>query len=85
MDVKSMVTIELFGTQRAVAGIDSIRMPIGEGAVAKDVFRFIKANFPELDMEEEKMQLAVNHQAVSPERVLKANDIVWLIPHIGGG
>jgi molybdopterin converting factor small subunit len=85
MDTKIMVTIELLGTQRAVAGIDSIHMPLGERTRAKDVFRFLRTNYPEMDLDDNKLQLAVNHEIVSLERVLKANDTVFLIPHIGGG
>jgi molybdopterin converting factor small subunit len=85
MDTKLMVTIELLGTQRAVAGIDSIRMPIGESTIARDVFRFLRTNYPAMDLDDNKLQLAVNHEIVSLERVLKVNDTVFLIPHIGGG
>jgi molybdopterin converting factor small subunit len=85
MHAEPMVTIELLGTQRAVAGIDSINMPIREMTVMKDVLHFLRANFPEMDLDDKKLQLAVNYEIVSPERVLNANDTVCLIPHIGGG
>jgi hypothetical protein len=85
MAVSPAVTIELLGTQRAVAGIDCIDMPIGEGTTAKEVFYFLKTNFPEMDLDEQKLLLAISHEVVSPERVLKANETVFLVPHIGGG
>jgi molybdopterin converting factor small subunit len=85
MDVESTVIIELFGTQRAVAGLDSIEMPIGEKTVAKDVFRFLSANFPKMHLDQEKLHLIVNNEIVYPEKVLMANDTICLIPHIGGG
>jgi hypothetical protein len=46
--------IELLGTQRAVAAIDSIDMPIGEKTMAKDVFYFLEANFPGMDLDDKK-------------------------------
>ncbi len=85
MDALSNVTIELLGIQRVIAGIDSIKMPIGERTIAKEVLRFLSANFPEMELDDKKLQLAVNDELVYPERVLKANDTVCLIPHIGGG
>jgi molybdopterin converting factor small subunit len=85
MDTKSTVTIELFGNQRAVAGTDSIKMPIGKKTAAKDVFLFLSANFPEMQLDDEKMHLIVNNEVVQPEKLLMANDTVGLIPHIGGG
>jgi molybdopterin converting factor small subunit len=85
MDTKSTVTIELFGNQRAVAGTGNIIMPIGKKTVAKDVFRFLSTNFPEMHLDDEKLHLIVNDEIVRPEKVLMANDIVGLIPHIGGG
>lgn len=85
MDAESTITIELFGTQRAVASIDSIKMPIGEKTVAKDVFRFLSANYPKMHLDVEKLHLVVNNEVAYPEKVLVANDTVCLIPHIGGG
>jgi molybdopterin converting factor small subunit len=85
MAAKSIVTIELLGIQRTIAGIDSISMPLGEKDLAKDVLCFLREKFPEMDLDEKKLHIVVNHEVVSPERVLKANETVCLIPHIGGG
>jgi molybdopterin converting factor small subunit len=85
MDAKSIVTIELYGAQRAVAGVDSINMPIRKRTAAKDVLRFLRVNFPELDLDDRKLLLVVNHEVALPDRVIKANDTVCLIPHIAGG
>ncbi len=85
MNVSLAVTIELLGTQRAVAGTESIDMPIGERTTAKDVLPFLKTRFPDMELDDSKLLVAINHEVVSPERVLKADETVFLVPHIGGG
>jgi hypothetical protein len=34
--------------------MDSIDLPVGEKTIAKDVFHFLEANFPEMDLDNKK-------------------------------
>ena len=80
-----MVTIELFGIHREIAGIDKIVLPVGKKTRVSDALDYVRQKFPSISLKEHSVLITVNHEAASPDRPLKANDIVCILPHIGGG
>jgi molybdopterin converting factor small subunit len=80
-----VVTIEFLGNQRVITGLERITMPITGKTVAGDVLKYVRDRHPELKLDEGLAIIAVNREVVPPDRVLKANDVVCFLPHIGGG
>ena len=80
-----VVFIQFLGSQRNISKTERITMPITDKSVAGDAMVYLKERYPELRLEEEKHHLAVNHVVVAANKRLKQNDIITLIPHIGGG
>ena len=80
-----VVTIELFGVHRVHAKTESITMPITDKTVAGDAFEYVRKQYPELQLEEHHVIITVNREVVSFDKLLKAKDIIRLLPHIGGG
>lgn len=83
---KNMIAvIELFGTHRDKAKIEKVYMPITEKTIARDVLEYIRQLYPELLLDEKSIHPMVNHELVPLDRLIKSNDIVCILPHIGGG
>ena len=80
-----VVFIQFLGSQRIISKTERVSMPITDRSVAGDALVYLKERYPELHLEEEKHHLAVNHVVVAADRRLKQNDVITLIPHIGGG
>ena len=82
---KMLVSIEFFGMQRAITKTDSIDMPISEMTMVSDALEYVRARYPDLPLDDGSVLITINQEMASPERVLKANDTVLFLPHIGGG
>jgi len=80
-----LVSIEFFGIQRMITKTDSIKMPITGNTAVSDVLKYVRNKYPDLLLDEEILLTAVNHEAVSPDRLLRSNDTICFIPGIGGG
>ena len=80
-----VVSIEFFGSQKVVTGMDRITMPITGKTQARDALKYTRDSYPGLKLEEKSAIIAVNREVVPPHTVLKANDVVCFLPHIGGG
>jgi len=78
------VTIEFFRDQRSITKADSVRMRLTEGTKASDALEYVRNMYPSLPLDG-GILIAVNQEVTSPDRLLKANDVVCFIPHIGGG
>ncbi len=80
-----VVSIELFGVFRNIAEIDKLSMPITGKTSAGDAAEYVRQKYPALPLERGSFLISVNHEPVSPEKLLRPNDVVCFIPHIGGG
>lgn len=80
-----VVSIEFFGSQRTVTGIDAMDMPINEETCVIDALEYVRNKYPALRLEEGLVIVTVNQEIASLDKVLKANDIVLFLPHISGG
>jgi molybdopterin converting factor small subunit len=80
-----MISIELFGIHRDIAKVDRLHMPITERTFVSDVIEYIRNNYPAIPFDNESVLITVNHEIASMDRLLKSNDVVYILPHIGGG
>jgi molybdopterin converting factor small subunit len=80
-----VVSIELFGIQRDIAKIEKVIMPITEKTPLRNALEYIRKLYPDLVLDENMILMTVNHELASLDRVLKSNDTVFILPHIGGG
>ena len=79
------VLIEFFGMQRNVTNKDSIDMPITGKTRVNDALEYVRYHYPDLPLEEDMVLITVNQEMASPDTLLRANDTVSFLPHIGGG
>jgi molybdopterin converting factor small subunit len=82
---RMVVTIEFLGNQRVIAGVERVTMPITGKTLAGDALNYARSRYPGLKVDEKSAIIAVNREVVPPQTVLKANDVVCFLPHIGGG
>jgi molybdopterin converting factor small subunit len=79
------VSIELFGMHRDIAKIEKVDMPITEKTKVRDALDYIRKKYPRLTLDKDSILATVNHELAPLDRLLKANDTICIIPHIGGG
>jgi molybdopterin converting factor small subunit len=80
-----LVSIELFGVQRDIAKTDKLNMPITERTVVRDAIEYVRNKYPALSLDKDALLIAVNYELAPLDRLLRANDIICVIPFIGGG
>jgi len=85
MDNKTYITIEFFGMHGVIADAERIQMPITDKTTVADTIEYIIKKYPGITIDKGSSVIAVNHEIVTSLKVLRANDIVSLFPHIGGG
>ena len=71
--------------QRVVTKTDSIDMPISEQTRVTDALEYVRDQYPDLPLDDGTVLITINQEMASPERVLRDNDTVLFLPHIGGG
>ena len=79
------VSIHFHGTQCTITKTDSIHMPITERTCVTDALEYVKQRYPDLPLDKNTVLITINQEKASLETLLKENDIVLFIPHIGGG
>ena len=80
-----VVSVHFFGLQRTLTRTPEIKIPLLEESRVDDVLCYLKENYPELKISKDDFLVSVNDRISNSDQVLKANDIVAFIPHIGGG
>ena len=80
-----VVSIEFLGMQRIITKTNGMGMPITEKTRVKDALEYVRRQFPDLNLDLDTILVTVNHNKVSINRILRANDVVSFLPHIGGG
>lgn len=80
-----VVSIELFGMHRDIAKVEKVVMPITEKTLVRDALEYVKDLFPALTLDKDSILTTVNHELAPLDKLLKANDTICIIPHIGGG
>jgi molybdopterin converting factor small subunit len=78
-------TVELLGTQRAMAGAERIEIPITGKTTVDDALDYVQRKYPQLKLAEWMVIVVVNQHIASREQVLKAGDTVSFLPFLSGG
>lgn len=79
------VLVKFFGLQRSLAQTDQVKVPIIEDTRVEDVLYIISKEYPELSLDRDNILVTVNDNIALHDRVLKPQDRISFIPHIGGG
>ena len=85
MSENMIVTIELLGMQRTIAGASSIKMPITGKSKVDDALEYVRGNYPQLKLDEGMVLVTVNQNIAPRDQVLKPGDIISFLPFISGG
>ena len=78
------LTILFFGITTDLVNASSKEMELTEGICIGDFKELLKTNYPQLQ-HIHSYSIAVNEAYASDEVVLKANDVVAIIPPVSGG
>ena len=80
-----ILQVRLFARARDLAGADTVRVELSEGATVADLRRRLAADHPVLAGLLERSALAVENDFADDLRVLSAHDEVALLPPVSGG
>ena len=80
-----VVSISFNGLQRKVTSEDQIQVPVSEKARVNDVLKYIQESYPDIRINEDAVLVTINNEISNLDRILKDNDQICFIPHIGGG
>jgi len=80
-----IVTIEFLGTQRTLAGADSVEMPITKKSRVSDALEYVIDKYPQLKLDKDTALVVVNQQLASRDQVFKDKDTISFVPFISGG
>ncbi len=80
-----VVSVHFLGLQRKLTGARKIKIPLLEESRVNDLLRHLKARYPALSLGGDDFIVSVNDRMSRPNQILKANDVISIVPHIGGG
>ena len=84
-DLPVVVSVQFFGTQRALTKTRDIKIQLTNNGRVKDVFRHLLDCYPDFPLKEEEAMITVNNRATNMNHVLRPEDRVVFLPHLGGG
>lgn len=77
--------MHFLGLQRKLAGTHKINIPLSEESRVNDLLHYLEKQYPELSLSGDDFIVSVNNRQSEPDQLLKANDNIAIVPHIGGG
>ena len=80
-----VVSISFNGLQRRVTNTDQIQVAVSEKTRVTDVLRVVQKCYPDMPINSDAVLVMINSELSNLEQVLKDNDQICFIPHIGGG
>ncbi len=80
-----VVSIQFHGVQRSLTGTNEIQMTILKHYRVRDLLEHVKACYPDLPINEDDFLVTVNDNVSTINHMLKPNDKIAFLPHIGGG
>jgi molybdopterin converting factor small subunit len=80
-----VVSVHFLGFQRKLAGARKINIPLLEESRVDDLLHYLEEQYPELSLSGDDFMVSVNDRLSEPDQLLKANDNIAIVPHIGGG
>ena len=83
--IKNTVSVNFLGIHRQITGEDTITVDISGKITVGDLIGILNNRYPDLGLDEGAVIVTVNQVKAGPEKTLKANDVVAVLPHISGG
>ena len=80
-----VVSVHLLGHHRKLARADKISVRLLRETRVNDLLRHLNEQYPELSLNHDDFLVSVNDRIPGPDQILKADDNVAIVPHIGGG
>ena len=79
------VSVNFCGLQRKLTCTEEMKIPLNNETRVGDVLHHIKERYPDLPLNKDVILVMVNNQVTSLDQILKTDDKISFIPHIGGG
>ncbi len=79
------VEVKFFAICREIAGTDSMKLELPDGATDDDFWQKVIEKFPRLAPYKEHSRLAVNMEYVRNPATFKEGDEICIIPPVSGG
>ena len=79
------VSVHFLGIHRRITGEDTVSIEISGTTSVGDLIEILNDRYPALELDEAASIITVNQMKASPERLLKPDDVVSILPHISGG
>ena len=80
-----VVSVHFLGLHRKLAKADEIKIPLMEESRVNDLLSYLEEQYPELSLSGDDYIVSVNNRMSEPDQILKADDNIAIVPHIGGG
>ena len=80
-----VVSVHFLGRHRKLAKADKIKIPLTEESRVDDLLSYLEEQYPELSLSGDDFIVSVNDRMSEPDQILKADDNIAIVPHIGGG
>lgn len=84
-DFFMVVSASFNGLHRRVTSTDQIQVSVSEKTRVTDVLMFIRGCYPDIPINKDAVLVTINNELSNLGQVLKENDQICFIPHIGGG
>ena len=80
-----VVSVSFNGSQRRVTCADKIQLSVAEETRVTDVLEYIQACYPKIPLYKNTILVTINNRLSDLDQVVKNDDHISFIPHIGGG
>ena len=80
-----VVSVSFNALQRKVTNADEIKVSVTEETRVTDVLKYVRASYPGISINRDAVLVTINNEVSNLDQVLKDNDQISFVPHIGGG
>ena len=79
------VRLRFFAVLREIVGLEELEMDLPEGTTIAGLLETVVSEYTKLGPYVKVLQVAVNHEIVDPEHVVKPEDEIAFLPPVSGG
>ena len=79
------VRLRFFAVLREMVGLEELEMDLTEGTTVAGLLETVVSEYTKLDPYRAVLQVAVNHEIVGPEHLVKPEDEIAFLPPVSGG
>ncbi len=79
------VQLRFFAVLREIMGLEELEMDLAEGTTIAGLLETVVSEHPKLGPYIKVLQVAVNHEIVGPEHLVKPEDEIAFLPPVSGG